>query len=68
MNISNAVRRRIQALCAKNGVTLDGSAVCAEIFRALEDEGDVPILLIKRLCDVLGMTLGDFFADPLFAM
>lgn len=68
MNISNAVRRRVQTLCAENGVTLDESVVCAEIFRALEDEGDVPILLVKRLCDALGMTLRDFFADPLFAM
>jgi hypothetical protein len=68
MNISNAVRQRVQTLCAENGVTLDESVVCAEIFRALEDEGDVPILLVKRLCDALGMTLRDFFADPLFAM
>lgn len=68
MNISNAVRRRVQALCAENGVTTDERAACAEILRALEDEDDVPIPLIKRLCDALGITLRDFFADSLFTM
>jgi transcriptional regulator with XRE-family HTH domain len=72
MNTQQTTALRIRQLCAEHGLTPNGlaneSAVPqATIKSILNGESKNPgVVTIKKLCDGLGITLGEFFSTPEF--
>lgn len=72
MDTRQAVADRIMALCAENHITLNKlftlSAVSpSTIKNILYNKSQNPgIVTIKKLCDGLDITLGEFFSTPEF--
>ncbi len=72
MDTRQAVANRIMALCAENHITLNKlstlSAVSpSTIKNILYNKSQNPgIVTIKKLCDGLDITLGEFFSTPEF--
>jgi transcriptional regulator with XRE-family HTH domain len=67
-----AVVDRIQSLCAQKGIAINSlanlSGLTPSTVYSLMDSRrkDVGILTIKKLCDGLGVTLGEFFSTEEF--
>lgn len=72
MTVKDMVAQRFQALCQQKGIKLNElanrSGVTPSTVYSLMDprRKDVSIVTIKKLCDGLEITLGDFFSDPEF--
>ena len=72
MSVKDAVVQRISNLCQirniKPNELANISAVTASTVYSLLDERrrDVSIITIKKLCDGLEITLGEFFSAPEF--
>ena len=63
---------RIRQLCKEKGITPNGLANLSAVPQAtiksiLNGESQNPgVITIKKLCDGLGITLGEFFSTPEF--
>ena len=72
MNVKEAVARRIQALCAQRGIAVNALAnlcgVSPSTVYSMMDvrRRELSITTIKKLCDGLDMTLGEFFSTQTF--
>lgn len=72
MNTQQAIAYRIRQLCAERGITPNGLSNLAAVPQAtvksiLNGESKNPgTVTIKKLCDGLEITLGDFFSTPEF--
>ena len=72
MNTVTVLRERILRLCAERGITINKLAtVCALPPSSVKNilygrSNDPKLLTIKKLCDGLDMTLGEFFSTPEF--
>lgn len=72
MAVKDVVADRIRFLCKANGIRTNElaniSGVTPSTVYSLLDERrrDVSIITIKKLCDGLDMTLGEFFSTPEF--
>lgn len=72
MNAKGAVARRIQALClehniAVNALANDSGMSPSTIYSILNAKSQNPgIVSIQKICDGLGITVRQFFNDPLF--
>lgn len=72
MPVKDAVSSRFAALCSARGITANElanlSGVTPSTVYSMLDERrrDVSITTIKKLCDGLGITLGEFFSAPQF--
>lgn len=72
MNTREAVAARIRQLCTARGVTPNGLSYLSAVPQAtiksiLNGESRNPgIVTIKKLCDGLEISLGDFFSTPEF--
>ena len=68
MNTREAVAERIRQLCREHGLTPNTAAVPqATIKSILNGESQNPgVVTIKKLCDGLEITLGEFFSTPEF--
>lgn len=72
MNGKEAVARRIQELCSKRGLAVNGLAnLCgispSTVYSMLNAKSQNPgILTIQKICDGLEISLRDFFDDPIF--
>ena len=72
MYVKDAVVYRVRQLCAERGIRPNElanlSAVTASTVYSLLDERrrDVSIVTIKKLCDGLEISLGEFFSTPEF--
>lgn len=72
MNIWEATVIRIRGLCDERGITPNGLSNLAGVPQAtvksiLNGESQNPgIVTIKKLCDGLEITLGEFFSVPVF--
>lgn len=72
MNVKGAVVYRIQAICAKQELTVNALAnYCGiapttlySMFHARSQ--NIGIVSIQKICDGLGITVREFFNDPLF--
>lgn len=68
----NAVKNRIQQLCAERSITINKLANLSalppsSVKNILYGKSKNPKLItIKMLCDGLGITLGEFFSTPEF--
>lgn len=72
MNTGEATVIRIRGLCDERGITPNGLSNLAGVPQAtvksiLNGESQNPgIVTIKKLCDGLEITLGEFFSVPVF--
>ena len=72
MAVKDAVAARFRDLCAQNGIRPNELAnisgvTPSTVYSLLDDRRrDISIITIKKLCDGLNMTLGQFFSTPEF--
>lgn len=68
MQVKDAVAERIRGLCRERGIKVNElaniSGVTPSTVYSLLDpkRRDVSVITVKKLCDGLGMTLGEFFS------
>lgn len=72
MSVKDAVAARFSELCGMRGIkanelaTLSG-VTPSTVYSMLDSRRrDVSIVTVKKLCDGLNITLGEFFSAPLF--
>lgn len=72
MNVKDAVANRFMEICGQRGIkanelaTLSG-VTPSTVYSMLDaSRRDVSIVTIKKLCDGLEITLGEFFSTPEF--
>ena len=72
MNTKEAVAKRILDLCAERNMAVNALASVAgvspsTIYSMLNEKSKNPgIVSLKKICDGLGITLGEFFSTPEF--
>lgn len=72
MTVKDAVVKRFQELCADRGIKpnelANRSGVTPSTVYSMMDESrrDLSIITIKKLCDGLDVTLGEFFSTEEF--
>jgi len=72
VNAKGAVAKRIQKLCVEHDMTINALAnICgvspSTIYSMLNQKSQNPgIITIQKICDGLGITVRDFFEDPVF--
>ena len=72
MSVKDAVTIRFQQLCTERNIKLNElanlSGVTPSTVYSMMDERrrDVSIITIKKFCDGLDISLGDFFSSPEF--
>lgn len=72
MSVKDTVVERFQMLCRERGIKLNELATLAGVTPSTvysmmdQRRRDVSIVTIKKLCDGLEISLGDFFSTPEF--
>lgn len=72
MTAKDAVAVRLQDICTRRGIQINElaniSGVTPSTVYSLLDtrRRDVSVTTVKKLCDGLDMTLGEFFSAPIF--
>lgn len=72
MNTAQAIANRIRQLCKQRGITPNGLSNIAAVPQAaiksilLGESKNPGTVTIKKLCDGLEITLGEFFSTPEF--
>lgn len=72
LNIKDSVANRFQQLCDIRGIKMNQLANLAGVTPSTvysmmdERRRDISIVTIKKLCDGLDITLGEFFSVPEF--
>ncbi len=72
MSVKDIVVKRFQALCDERKIkinelaTLSGVTPSTAYSMMSESRRDVSIVTIKKFCDGLDITLGEFFSTPEF--
>ena len=72
MSVKDAVAERVRQLCKERKIKTNELANVSAItpstvYSLLDDRRrDVSIITIKKLCDGLEITLGEFFSAPIF--
>lgn len=72
MNVKDVIANRFKNICQEKEINLNElarrSGVTASTAYSMMDESrkDISIITIKRFCDGLNVTLGEFFSTPEF--
>lgn len=72
MNVKDVVAARFKSLCEERNIKINElaniSGVTPSTAYSMMDEGrrDISITTIKKFCDGLEITLGEFFSTPEF--
>ena len=72
MNTKEAVAKRILDLCAERNMAVNALASISgvspsTIYSMLNEKSKNPgVVSLKKICDGLGITLGEFFSTPEF--
>ncbi len=72
MGVKDAVVRRFQGICKERNMHLNELATCSGLTRSTvysmvdARRREISITTIKKLCDGLNMSLGEFFSSPEF--
>lgn len=72
MSVKDAVAARFERLCAERGMTVNTlanvSGVTPSTVYSMLDKNrrEVSVSTVKKLCDGLDITLGEFFSSPEF--
>lgn len=70
--VKKAVAERFKRICAERGIRMNELAVLSgvtpsSVYSMLDpNRKEVTVNLVKKLCDGLDITLGEFFGDALF--
>lgn len=72
MNVKDAAAKRIELLCKERGIAFNELAnICgmtpSTIYSILDSKRrNISLSTVKKICDGLEISLGDFFNHPLF--
>ena len=72
MNVKDVVAQRFKNLCDEKNIKLNELANISGVTPSTAysmmdiDRRDISITTIKKFCDGLEITLGEFFSDPMF--
>ena len=72
MRMKDAIVHRFQALCRERAIrynelaTLSGVTPSTVYSMMDERRRDVSVVTVKKLCDGLGISVPEFFSDPIF--
>lgn len=72
MSVKDAVVRRFREICEERNITTNELAGCSGVTPSTAysmmdaSRRDISIVTIKKFCDGLGITLGEFFTAPCF--
>lgn len=72
MNVKEAAAKRIELICKEKGIAYNGLAnTCgitpSTIYSIFDPKRrDISLTTVKKICDGLEITLGEFFSHPLF--
>ncbi len=72
MSVKDAVAQRIKGLCEQRGITPNSlaniSGVTPSTVYSLLDPSrrEISVSTVKKLCDGLDISLGEFFSAPVF--
>ena len=69
MTVKDAVAVRLRDICARRGIRANELANISgvTVYSLLDTRRrDVSVTTVKKLCDGLEITLGEFFAAPVF--
>ncbi len=72
MNITQAIKNRIEQLCQEKGITQNKMCTLCGITQSTinnimnRNQKDVSLLTIVRICNGLNMTLEEFFNSDIF--
>jgi len=72
MNVKDLVSKRFQDICAERGINTNGLATLSGVTPSTaysmmdKNRRDISIVTIKKFCDGLDITLGEFFSTPEF--
>ena len=72
MSVKDAVTKRFQELCNERNITPNTLANLAgvtpsTVYSMLDPQRrDISVITIKKLCDGLEISLGEFFSAPVF--
>lgn len=72
MSVKDAVAQRFKTICKERNITINQLANRSGVtpstaYSMLDDSRrDISIVTIKKFCDGLDLSLGDFFSAPMF--
>ena len=72
MLVKDAIVLRFEELCRERKITYNELATCAGVTPSTvysmmdRHRRDLSVITVKKLCDGLDISLGDFFSHPLF--
>lgn len=72
MNVGNAVKNRIIQLCRERNISINKLCIICGITQSTINNiisgrnNSTSVATVKKLCDGLGITLGEFFSTPEF--
>ena len=72
MSVKDAVAERFDSLCKERGIRLNELAIVSGVTPSTvysmmdRRRRDISVITVKKLCDGLEMTLGEFFSVPVF--
>lgn len=72
MSVKDAVAQRIKGLCGERGITPNSLANISGVTQSTVNNiingrnRSTTVSTVKKLCDGLDITLGEFFAAPIF--
>lgn len=72
MGIKQAIVNKLKKLCKERGITINTlaniSGVTPSTVYSIMDNSrkDIGVVVLKKLCDGLGITITEFFDDKLF--
>lgn len=72
MSVKDVVAERFKDLCKERNIRINELANISGVTPSTaysmmdEDRRDISIITIKKFCDGLGITLGEFFSTPAF--
>ena len=72
MNVKDATVKRFKEICSQRGIAINELAVLSGVTPSTaysmmdKTRRDISIITIKKFCDGLEITLGEFFSAPVF--
>ena len=72
MGVKDMIAQRFKEICGEKGITLNELATLSGVTPSTaysmmdKNRRDISVITVKKFCDGLEMTLGEFFSTPEF--
>ncbi len=72
MGVKDMIAQRFKEICGERGITLNELATLSGVTPSTaysmmdKNRRDISVITVKKFCDGLEMTLGEFFSTPEF--